>query len=103
MKGRLAAAAAGLVLIAAAVVAFALSSNPVKAGTNTVEPIAPSVYLGRGAQHCQRIAHVPAGATRVQVIVTRLIEGARRLRVDIMDNGRAHSPRPPPVPPRAPP
>jgi hypothetical protein len=87
MTGRLVAGAAGVILIAAAVLAFALSSNPPKAGTNTVEPIVPSVFLGREAQHCQRISRVPAGATRVQVIVTRLIEGARRLRVQIMERG----------------
>jgi hypothetical protein len=87
MRERLAAAAAGLVLIAAAVVAFALSSNPVKAGTNAVEPTVPSVFLGRGAQHCQRVSRVPADANRVQVIVTRLVEGARRLRVEISESG----------------
>ena len=88
MRRRLVAGAAGVILIAAAVLAFALSSNPVKAGTNTVEPSVPSVFLGRGVQHCQRISRVPAGATRVEVIVTRLIEGARRLRVEIIDRGR---------------
>jgi hypothetical protein len=88
VRRRLVAGAAGVILIAAAVLAFALSSNPVKAGTNTVEPSVPSVFLGRGAQHCQRISRVPAGTTRVEVIVTRLIEGARRLRVEIIDRGR---------------
>jgi hypothetical protein len=78
-----------MILIAAAVIAFALSSNPVTAGTNTVEPSVPSVFLGPDAQHCQRISRVPANATRVEVIVTRLTEGARRLRVEIIDSGRA--------------
>lgn len=91
MRERLAAAAAGLVLIAAAVAAFALDSNPVKAGTNTVEPSVPSVFLGRGAQHCQRVSRIPADANRVQVIVTRLIEGARRLRVEVYDSGHVVS------------
>ena len=91
MRRRLVAVAAGVILIAAAVIAFALDSNPVRAGTNTVEPNVPSVFLGRHAQHCQRISRVPANATRVQVIVTRLIEGARRLRVEIIDSGRVVS------------
>jgi hypothetical protein len=88
MRERLAAAAAGLILIAAAIVAFALSSNPVKAGTNTVEPIVPSVFLSRAAQHCQPISRIPPDANRVQVTVTRLIEGARRLRVQIVKRGQ---------------
>src|SRR4051812_36698826 len=88
MRRRLVAGAAGVLLIAAAVLAFARSPNPPKAGTNTVDPNVPSVFLGRGAQHCQPVSRVPADATRAQVIVTRLIEGARRLRVEIMAHGR---------------
>ena len=88
MRRRLVAGAAGVILIAAAVIAFALNSSPVRAGTNTVEPSVPSVFLGPDAQHCQRISRVPANATRVEVIVTRLTEGARRLRVEIIDSGR---------------
>jgi hypothetical protein len=88
MRRRLVAGAAGVILIAAAVIAFALNSSPVKAGTNTVEPNVPSVFLGPDAQHCQRISRVPPSATRVEVIVTRLTEGARRLRVEIVDSGR---------------
>lgn len=91
MRRRLVAAAAGLILIAAAIFAFALDSNPVRAGTNTVEPSVPSVFLGRQAEHCQRISRVPAGANRVQVIVTRLTEGARRLRVEIQASGHVVS------------
>lgn len=87
MRRRLVALAAGLILIAAAVLAFASSSNPPKVGTNAVEPSEPSVFLGPRTQHCQRVSRVPAGASRVQVIVTRLIEGARRLRVEIIDRG----------------
>src|SRR3954469_20364571 len=87
MRPRRVAGAAGVILIAAAVLAFALSSDPPKAGTNTVEPAVPSVFLGGRAQHCQRISRVPAESTRVQVIVTRLVEGARRLRVDVVKRG----------------
>jgi hypothetical protein len=91
VRRRLVAGAAGVIVIGAAVLAFAFSSNPPKAGTNTVEPIVPSVFLGRGAQHCQRISRVPAGTNRVQVIVTRLTEGARRLRVQIIRRGQPMS------------
>jgi hypothetical protein len=91
MRHRLVAGAAGVILIAAAVIAFVLSSNPVRAGTNTVEPSVPSVFLGPHAQHCQRISRVPADANRVQVIVTRLTEGARRLRVEIVNSGHVVS------------
>ena len=49
------------------------------------------MFLGREARHCQRISRVPAERDRVQVIVTRLIEGARRLRVEIIDSGRVVS------------
>jgi hypothetical protein len=80
-----------VILIAAAVLAFALSSNPIKAGTNTVEPSLPSVFMGRGSEHCQRVSRVPDDANRVQVIVTRLIEGARRLRVQIVERGKVVS------------
>lgn len=87
MRRRLVAGAAGLILIAAALLAFALDSNPPAAGTNTVQPILPSVFLGRGAQHCQRVSRIPADTNRVQVIVTRLVEGARRLRVEVVNRG----------------
>lgn len=80
-----------MILIAVAAIAFALSSNPVRAGTNTVEPSVPSVFLGAHAQHCQRISRVPADSNRVQVIVTRLTEGARRLRVEIFNAGHVVS------------
>lgn len=87
MRRRLVAGAAGVILIAAAVLAFALDSNPPKTGTNTVQAIFPSVFLGRGAQHCQRVSRVPGNTNRAEVIVTRLIEGARRLRVEVVRRG----------------
>jgi hypothetical protein len=91
MRRRLVAGAAGVVVIAAAILAFAFSSHPPKAGTNTVEPSIPSVFLGRGARHCQPVSRVPADTNRVQVIVTRLIEGARRLRVEVVKRGQTVS------------
>jgi hypothetical protein len=83
MKGRLAAAAVGLVLIAAALITVSLSSHPVKAATNTVEPITPSVFLDAGDRRCQRISRVPQGADRLKVVITYVTGGARRLRVEI--------------------
>ena len=44
MRSRLAAAAMGAILIAAAISAFSLSSHPVIAGTNTVEPFLPTAW-----------------------------------------------------------
>jgi hypothetical protein len=87
VRRRLVAVAAGVILIAAAILAFALESNPLKAGTNTIQPILPSVFLGRQAQHCQRVSRVPGNTNRVEVIVTRLVEGARRLRVEVTRKG----------------
>src|SRR5215218_787347 len=88
MRGRVAAAAAGLVLIAAALFAFSLSSRPVTAATNTVEPIAPSVFLDAGARHCQRVSRIPHGADRLKVVVTYLTGGAHRLRAEISQGRR---------------
>jgi hypothetical protein len=84
MRRRLAAAAAGLLLIATAVVAFSLSSRPVVAGTNTVEPGTPSVFL-EGAPDCQLISRVPRGADRVKLLITYVTGGARRLQVVLSD------------------
>jgi hypothetical protein len=88
MRERLAAAAVGLALIAAALIAFSLSSRPVTAATNTVEPITPSVFLDSGDRRCQRVSRVPRGADRVRVVVTYVTGGAKRLRVDISHRRR---------------
>jgi hypothetical protein len=85
MRARLAAAVAGTILIAAAIFAFSLSSHPVIAGTNTVEPITPTVTVEGGQPQCQRIARVPAGADRLKLLVTFVTGGARRLHVEITD------------------
>jgi hypothetical protein len=84
----MAAAAAGLVLIAAALLATSLSSRPVTAATNTVEPITPSVFLDAGVRHCQRISRIPSGADRLRVVVTYVTGGARRLRAEISAHQR---------------
>jgi hypothetical protein len=83
-RPRLAAAAVGAVLIAAAIIGSSLHSGPVTAATNSVEPEAPSVFL-EGHPHCQRISHVPRGADRLKLLVTYVIGGARHLHVAITD------------------
>jgi hypothetical protein len=85
MRARLAAAVAGTILIAAAVFAFSLSSHPVIAGTNTVEPVTPSVSVEGGQPQCQRIARVPAGADRLKLLVTFVTGGAHSLHIEITD------------------
>jgi hypothetical protein len=85
MRGRLAAAAAGFVVIAAIIVGFSLSSRPVTAATNTVEPITPSVYLDTGRRECQLISRIPRGADRVKLLITNVTGGARHLQLQITD------------------
>jgi hypothetical protein len=86
MRTRLAAAAAGTLLIAAVIVAFALSSHPVVAGTSGVEPVRPTLFLGGGTpEKCQALSRVPRGADRMRLLVTFLEGGARHLHVEISD------------------
>ena len=68
MGRRLAAATAGTVLIAAAVLAFALGKHPVVAGTNTASPFSPALSVGSGETRCQLISRVPAGVAVVRVM-----------------------------------
>jgi hypothetical protein len=85
MRARLAAAAAGALLIAAVILAFALSSNPPVAGTSGVEPVRPSVVLDARAQQCQALSRVPRGADRIRLLVTFVTGGAGDLHVQISD------------------
>jgi hypothetical protein len=85
MRARLAAAAAGSLLIAVVIAAFALSSHPVVAGTSRVEPARPSGFLSAGAQQCQVLSRLPAGADRMKIVVSSVTGGARRLHVEIAD------------------
>jgi hypothetical protein len=89
MRARLAAAAAGALLIAAVIFAFALSSNPPVAGTTGVEPVRPSVVLNAGVHQCQALARVPRGADRMRVLVNLVAGGARELHVEVRD-ARGH-------------
>jgi hypothetical protein len=85
MRARLAAAAAGGLLIAAVIAGFALSSNPPVAGTTGVEPVRPSVVLNAGVQQCQALSRVPRGTDRMRLLVTYVTGGARELQVAISD------------------
>ena len=85
MRARLAAAAAGVLVIAAVIVAFALSSNPPVAGQSSVEPIRPSVGVSAGTSQCQAVSRVPRGADRIRLVVAYIAGGARDLRVEITD------------------
>jgi hypothetical protein len=87
MRARLAAAAAGCVLIAAVIIGFALSSHPVEAGSSGVEPLRPSVGVTAGTPQCQAISRVPRGANRIKLVVAYAEGGARNLRVMITDRG----------------
>ena len=86
MRARLAAAAAGSVLIAAVVVGFALTHNPPVAGGTGVEPGLPSVLVNAGAPLCQPLSRVPPGADRLTLVVAYRIGGAQNLRVRISDH-----------------
>ena len=85
MRARLAAAAGGAVLIAAVIVAFALSSHPVVAGNSSVEAVRPSVFVDAGTRQCQALSRVPRGADRIRILVTYVTGGARDLHVGISD------------------
>jgi hypothetical protein len=85
MRARLAAAAAGALLIAAVIVGFALASNAPVAGTTGVEPVRPSVILDAGGRQCQPLSHVPQGADRVRLLVTYVTGRAPNLHLGISD------------------
>ncbi len=84
MRHRLAAAAAGAMVIAAAIIGSSLHSGPVTAATNTVEPEIASVFL-EGPPQCQRVSRIPRGADRLKLLVTYVTGGARHLHVSITD------------------
>jgi hypothetical protein len=84
MRRRLAAGIAGAVLIAAAVLAFALGDHPVVVGTDTVAPLLPAAGLKDGVNRCQPLSRVPPGATRVAVVTSSLSGRPGQLRVSIL-------------------
>jgi hypothetical protein len=85
MRARLAAAAAGTLLIAVVIAAIALSSHPVVAGTTRVEPARPSGFLSAGTRQCQVLSRLPADADRMKIVVSSVTGGAHRLDVEISD------------------
>jgi hypothetical protein len=87
MRLRLVAAAAGAVLIVAAVLAFSLSSRPVVAGHSAVEPVRPAVYLTPQARQCQVVSRLPAGADRVRLQINNVTRDAGVLIVKVSDRG----------------
>ncbi len=67
MPVRLAAGAAGLIVIAAAVLAFLLPSHEVIVGTNRVSLSHGSLTVPGAKRKCQRLPTVPRGADRLRV------------------------------------
>jgi len=85
MRSRLAAAAAGAILIAAAISAFSLSSHPIVAGTNAAEPVQSDAWDSESSQRCRTLSRVPPGADRLRIVVSSITGGARDLRVKIVN------------------
>jgi hypothetical protein len=71
MRARLGATAAGVVLIAAAVLGFSLAKHPAVAGTNDVDPLYDTVFLHGGVRYCQQVPSLPAEVSAVQIHVSR--------------------------------
>lgn len=103
MTARSAAAAAGALLIAASVSAFALAKHPPIAGTNSVAPLAPQVWVTAHQSRCQRVSHVPAGANRLRVLVAAATPRADHLAAAVntsdrtIARGAVRGPRPGPL------
>ena len=88
MGRRLAAAAAGIVLVVAAVLAFLHGKHPVVAGTNTAAPVIAAIPLSGDETRCQAVSRVPARTSHVRVVVDSMVGPAGRLRVTIYGPGR---------------
>jgi hypothetical protein len=86
MRLRLGAAAAGVGLIAAAVLAYSLASRPPVAGTNRVAPLYDTVFLSGGLRYCQQVPSLPARTDRVQLRVSRTSGPAHSLELLIVDD-----------------
>jgi len=92
MRVRLGAAAVGVVLITAGVLTFSLASHQVVAGSNGIQPLGDTVFLKGGVRYCQQLPHLPAGTSRLRLLVSRVQGGARALDVLLVDpNGRIAS------------
>jgi hypothetical protein len=89
MPVRLAAGAAGLIVIAAAVLAFLLPSHEAIVGTNRVALAHGSVIVPGEVRKCQRLPTIPRGADRVRVGIAGTYGGpVPALGVEIRRKGR---------------
>src|SRR6476469_393328 len=85
MRLRLGATAAGVALIAAAVLGYAFAAHPMVAGTNGIDPLYDTVFLQGGVPYCQQEPALPSETSRVQVRVSRTSGTTQSLRVVIVD------------------
>lgn len=84
MRVRIAAAAAGVLLIAASVLAFSLTSHPAVAGTNDVNPTYQTLHLHIGT-YCQPLPRLPAQTSRLQVRILKRDSPRRGFEILILD------------------
>lgn len=87
MRLRLGAAAAGVALIAAAVAAFSLARHPVVAGNNGIQPLFDTLFLESGVKYCQQVPSLPAGVSKLQLVVNGTSGSAPDLRVVLVGPG----------------
>jgi hypothetical protein len=85
MRLKLGAAAAGVLLILAAVIPFSLAAHPVVAGSNGIQPYSGTVFLKGGVRYCQQAPHLPADVSRLKMLVTKASGGAKALEVLVVD------------------
>jgi hypothetical protein len=85
MRLRLGATAAGVALIAAAVLGFGLASHPDVAGSNGVQPLFNIVFLQGGVRYCQQLPALPAKTDELQLGVSRTSGATRGLDVVLVD------------------
>ena len=86
MRLRVAAAAAGVLLIVAAISGFALAKRPAVGGTNEVDPLYPTVFLDAGVRYCQQVPSLPAGTSRVELRVSSTKRHSADLEVLLVDS-----------------
>ena len=87
MRIRVAAAAAGVLLITAGAFAFSVAAHPVVAGNNGIQPFGGVVFLQGGDRYCQQLPHLPADVSRLKFQVLKVRGGAHALDVLVADPG----------------
>ena len=85
MRIRVAAAAAGVLLILAGIFAFSVTAHPVVAGSNGIQPFGGVVFLQAGDRYCQQLPHLPADVSRLKMQVLKTRGGASSLDVLLVD------------------